>query len=64
MYWHHDSSVEVTSIALKGAAFHVSAAVVNDPAKYKGQIVPVVGEHISYPEIADTISSVTGKTVK
>lgn len=42
----------------------LGAAVLQDPQKYQGKSVPVVGEHISYPTIAEIISEVTGKTVK
>lgn len=35
-----------------------------EPEIYKGQTIPVVAQHTSYPEIAETISAVTGRTVK
>ena len=40
------------------------AAVLEEPEKHKGKTIPVVGEHISNPTIAQIISDVTGKTVK
>ena len=42
----------------------MAAAVVNDPAKWKGQSIPVVGQHISNLDVAQIISNVTGKTVR
>lgn len=35
-----------------------------DPQKHQGKTVPVVGEQISYPDIAQILSDVTGKTVR
>lgn len=42
----------------------VRAAILAEPEKYKGQTIPVVGEHIPYSRLGDVISAVTGKTVK
>ncbi len=40
------------------------AAVLEDPQKYNGKTIPVVGEHISQPEMAQIVSDVTGKNIK
>lgn len=40
------------------------AAVLEDPQKYNGKTIPVVGEQISQPEMAQIVSDVTGKNVK
>ena len=40
------------------------AVIFKDPAKYEGKTVIVVGERITHPQIASTLSEVTGKTVK
>ena len=42
----------------------MAAVVLADPAKYEGQVIPVIGESITHPEMARTISEVTGKTVR
>jgi len=41
-----------------------NAVALADPDAYKGKTLPVVGEVISLPQIAETLSSVTGKTIK
>lgn len=46
------------------ADVYVCAVVLAEPEKYNGQTIPVVGEHISYTEMAEVISAFTGKTVK
>ena len=42
----------------------VPAAVLEDPQKYQGKTVPVVGERISYPAMAQIVSDVTGQTIR
>ncbi|BDA46618.1 NmrA-like family domain-containing protein 1 [Coccomyxa sp. Obi] len=51
--WHSVSTIGLTV-----------AAVLEYPSKYAGKTVPAVGQHISYPTIAEVLSSVTCKTIK
>ena len=38
----------------------VTAAVLEDPQKYKNQVIPVVGEWLTYTELVDKFTQVTG----
>ena len=42
---------------------HVYAAVLEEPHKYLGQTIPIVGEHLSYSEMAKILSEVTGMLI-
>eukprot|EP00243_Klebsormidium_subtile_P003390 TRINITY_DN16777_c0_g1_i1.p1 TRINITY_DN16777_c0_g1~~TRINITY_DN16777_c0_g1_i1.p1 ORF type:complete len:323 (+),score=62.63 TRINITY_DN16777_c0_g1_i1:328-1296(+) len=41
-----------------------AAVIFQEADKFNGRTIPVVGEHISCPDLARTVSEVTGKTVR
>ncbi|EIE19581.1 N-terminal nucleophile aminohydrolase [Coccomyxa subellipsoidea C-169] len=51
--WHSVGTIGLTA-----------AAVMDDPQKHQGKTIPIVGERISFPQITQILSDVTGKTIR